>query len=65
MRHNGEGTIPGLRKDGHYVGGFYAPTSAGTYKRVYVYGKTWKQTRDKLVEEQAKIVRGIPVAAES
>jgi integrase len=64
-RHNGEGTISGPRKDGRYVGAFYAPTSVGTYKRVYVYGRTWEQARDKLVEEQAKIIRGIPVAAES
>jgi len=64
-RHNGEGTISGPRKDGRYVGAFYAPTTAGTYKRVYVYGRTWEQARDRLVEEQSKIVRGIPVAADS
>ena len=64
-RHNGEGTISGPRKDGRYVGAFYAPTTAGTYKRVYVYGKTWEQARDRLVEEQSKVVRGIPVADES
>ncbi len=64
-RHNGEGTISGPRKDGRYVGAFYAPTSTGTYKRVYVYGRTWEQAHDRLVEEQSKVVRGIPVAAES
>jgi integrase len=64
-RHNGEGTISGPRKDGRYVGAFFALTSAGTYKRVYVYGKTWEQARDRLVVEQSKVVRGIPVAAES
>ncbi len=64
-RHNGEGTISGPHKDGRYVGAFYAPTSAGTYKRVYVYGKTREEARDKLVEEQAKVLRGIPTAAES
>ena len=64
-RHNGEGTISGPRKDGRYVGAFYAPTTAGTYKRVYVYGRTWEQARDKLVEAQAKTIRGVPVAAES
>jgi integrase len=63
-RHNGEGTISGPRKDGRYVGAFYAPTSAGTYKRVYVYGKTWDQARDRLIEEQSKVQRGIPVANE-
>jgi hypothetical protein len=64
-RHNGEGTISGPRKDGRYVGAFYAPTSAGTYKRVYVYGASWEKARDRLIEEQAKVLRGIPVAAES
>jgi integrase len=64
-RHNGDGTISGPRKDGRYVGAFYAPSSAGSRKRFYVYGKTWEEARDKLIEEQAKIVRGIPVATES
>jgi len=64
-RHNGEGTISGPRKDGRFVGAFYAPTSAGTYKRVYVYGASWEKARDRLIEEQAKVLRGIPVAAES
>lgn len=64
-RRNGEGTIFGPRKDGRYVGAFYAPTSTGTYKRVYVYGNTWEQARDRLIEEQAKVGRGVPVAAES
>lgn len=64
-RRNGEGTIFGPRKDGRYVGAFYAPTSTGTYKRVYVYGQTWEQARDRLIEAQAKTGRGIPVAAES
>jgi integrase len=63
-RINGEGTISGPRKDGRYVGAFYARTTAGTSKRVYVYGKTWEEARDRLVEEQAKALRGIPVAAE-
>lgn len=64
-RLNGEGTISGPRKDGRYVGAFYARTSAGTIKRVYVYGKTREQARDRMVEEQSKAIRGIPAAAES
>ena len=47
------------------MGAFYAPTSAGSYKRVYVYGKTWDEARERLIEEQAKTGRGIPVAAQS
>jgi hypothetical protein len=66
-RLNGEGTISGPRKDGRYVGAFYAPTTAGTRKRVYVYvyGRTREEARDKLIEEQAKAARGIPQAAQS
>jgi integrase len=64
-RPNGEGTISGPRKDGRYVGAFYAQTTAGTMKRVYVYGRTREQARDRLVAEQSKAIRGIPVAAES
>ena len=64
-RLHGEGSIYGPRKDGLYVGAFYTRTSAGRIKRVYVYGKTWKQARDRLVEEQSKAIRGIPAAAES
>jgi integrase len=64
-RLNGEGTISGPRKDGRYVAAFYTRTSAGMIKRVYVYGKTWAQARDRLVEEQSKAIRGIPTGAES
>ena len=62
---NGEGTISGPRKDGRYVGAFYAPTSAGTVKRVYVYGRTYDEARAKLVTEQAKVMAGTPVPGKS
>lgn len=64
-RLNGEGTISGPRKDGRYVGAFYAPTTAGTRKRVYVYGQTREEAHGKLIAEQAKAARGIPVPAQS
>jgi integrase len=64
-RLNGEGTISGPRKDGRYVGAFYATTSTGTRKRVYVYGRTREEAHDKLIEGQAKAARGIPVPAQS
>jgi integrase len=64
-RVNGDGTISGPRKDGRYVGAFYAPTTAGTRKRVYVYGHTREEARERLLEEQAKVQQGIPVAARS
>jgi integrase len=65
QRPNGEGTISGPRKDGRYVGAFYALTTAGTRKRVYVYGRTREEAHERLVEEQAKAGRGIPVPAQS
>jgi integrase len=64
-RANGEGTISGPRKDGRYVGAFYALTTAGTRKRVYVYGRTRDEARERLIEEQAKAGKGIPVPAQS
>ena len=50
-KRNGEGTISGPRKDGRYVGAFYAPTTTGTTKRVYVYGRTYHEAREKLIAE--------------
>jgi len=64
-KRNGEGTISGPRKDGRYVGAFYAPTSAGTIKRVYVYGRTYEEARENLIREQAKVTSGIPVPVRS
>jgi hypothetical protein len=58
-KRNGEGTISGPRKDGRYVGAFYAPTNAGTVKRVYVYGSTWDEARDKLLRAQSTAAAGI------
>lgn len=64
-KRNGEGTISGPRRDGRYVGAFYAPTNTGTTKRVYVYGRTYEEAREKLIAEQAKVMAGIPVSAQS
>jgi integrase len=64
-RLNGEGTVSGPRKDGRYVGAFYASTSAGTRKRVYVYGRSREEAHAKLVEELARVGRGVPVPAQS
>jgi hypothetical protein len=65
QRLNGEGTISGPRKAGRYVGAFYALTTAGIRKRVYVYGRTREEAHERLIEEQAKAGRGIPVPAQS
>ena len=64
-RVNGEGTISGPRKDGRYVGAFYALTTAGTRKRVYVYGRTREEAHERLVDAQSKAAQGIPVPAQS
>jgi integrase len=64
-RLNGEGTISGPRKDGRYVGAFYALTTDGTRKRVYVYGRTREQAHERLIEAQSKNAQGIPVPAQS
>ena len=42
-----------------------APTNTGTTKRVYVYGRTHAEAREKLIAEQAKVMAGIPVPAQS
>jgi integrase len=65
QRTRGEGTISGPHKDGRYVGAFYALTTAGTRRRVYVYGRTREEAHERLVEEQSKAARGIPVPARS
>ena len=65
QRSKGEGTISGPRKDGRYVGAFYALTTAGSRKRVYVYGRTREEAHQRLVEEQSKAARGIPVPVRS
>jgi integrase len=65
QRSRGEGTISGPRKDGRYVGAFYALTTAGTHKRVYVYGRTREEAHERLIEEQSKAARGIPIPARS
>src|SRR5215472_11135393 len=65
QRLNGEGTVSGPRKDGRYVGAFYASTNAGTRKRIYVYGWTREEVHGKLIDEQAKASRGVPVPAQS
>ena len=46
-RANGEGTIY-QRKDGRYEGAAFVPTTAGTVKRVHVYGRTRDDVRRQL-----------------
>ena len=63
-RANGEGTIY-QRKDGRYEGAAFVPTTAGTVKRVRVYGRTRDDVRRQLTKLLEQADQGIPVAAES
>ncbi|MFE2440800.1 tyrosine recombinase XerC [Streptomyces sp. NPDC059426] len=57
---NGEGTIV-QRKDGRWHGAAYVLTPDGTYKRRFVYGKSWDDVHDKLTRLKADSQSGIPV----
>jgi hypothetical protein len=63
-RANGEGTIY-QRKDGRYEGAAFVPTTAGTVKRVRVYGRTHDDVRRQLTRLLEQADQGIPVAAEN
>jgi hypothetical protein len=63
-RSNGEGTIY-QRKDGRYEGAAYVPTTAGTLKRVRLYGRTHDEVRRKMTKLLEQADQGIPIAAES
>jgi hypothetical protein len=63
-RANGEGTIY-QRKDGRFEGAAFVPTTAGTYKRVRMYGRTREDVRRQLTKLLEQADQGIPVAAES
>ncbi|WP_018653808.1 tyrosine-type recombinase/integrase [Actinomadura flavalba] len=63
-RANGEGTIV-QRKDGRYEAKVFVPTTAGTIKRVSVYGRTREECHAKYVKLKAQADDGVPVASES
>jgi integrase len=63
-RSNGEGTIV-QRKDGRYEAKVFVPTTAGTLKRLSVYGKTREECHAKYVKLKTQADDGIPVASES
>ena len=48
-RANGEGTIA-KRTDGRFVGAAYVPVIGGGRRRVFVYGRTRREAREKLDE---------------
>jgi integrase len=59
-RVNGDGSLT-KRADGRWMGRYYAWTSAGTRKRVTIYGKTRQEAADKMREAQERNRQGIPV----
>ena len=59
-RASGEGSIA-RRADGRWMGRFYAWTTAGTRKRITVYGRTRQQVTERMREAQERNRQGIPV----
>jgi integrase len=62
-RGNGDGSLY-QRRDGRWVGAYYAPTVSGARRRVVVYGKTREEARDKMNKAQQDARAGIPVPDE-
>jgi integrase len=56
----GDGTVH-PRKDGRWAAAIFAPTTAGTRKRIWVYGKTHAEADEKLTELKARIQQGVPI----
>jgi hypothetical protein len=51
-RANGEGTIY-QRRDGRYEGAAFVPTTAGTVKRIRLYGRTREDVRRQLLPAES------------
>jgi integrase len=63
-RANGEGTIV-QRKDGRYEAKLFVPTTAGTFKRLSVYGKSREECYAKYAKAKSQADDGIPIASET
>ena len=63
-RANGEGTI-WQRRDGRWCGAIYAATNHGGRKRVYVYGKSRLEAREKLTALLSELDRGVRISEEN
>ncbi|WP_245981129.1 N-terminal phage integrase SAM-like domain-containing protein [Streptomyces reniochalinae] len=59
-RANGDGSIT-RRPNGTYEGRAYVTTTLGIRKRVFVYGKTRDEVREKVTQLQAQENQGMPV----
>ena len=62
-RANGEGTIY-KRPDGRYAGAAFVPMAGGGRDRIWVYGRTREEARDKLDDLMRQADDGIPRARE-
>lgn len=60
-RANGEGTIA-KRSDGRYTAAAFVPVSGGGRRRIYVYGRTRDEVREKLDDLMRQADDGIPRA---
>lgn len=49
---NGSGTIK-KRKDGRYEGQVFVRTTSGEFKRVSVYGRSWEDCDEKIIQLKA------------
>jgi hypothetical protein len=58
---NGEGSIFQRKSDNRWVGSAYVLTVEGARKRKTVYGDTWEEAHERLVELKSKSQRGIPI----
>jgi integrase len=59
-RANREGSI-WQRQDGRWTGAAYVLTTAGTFRRAYVYGRSRDEVHARLVKLQDRSARGMPV----
>jgi integrase len=57
---NGAGTIY-RRKDGRFEGAIYLSTPSEVRKRFRIYGRTWRETHDKLTELKMQAQDGSPL----
>ena len=62
-RHYGDGSLY-RRRDGRWIGAFFAPTVSGGSRRVTVSGRTREEARDKMRKAQQDASTGMPVPDE-
>ncbi|MGI5237007.1 tyrosine-type recombinase/integrase [Dactylosporangium sp. CA-139066] len=60
-RRNGEGSVYQRKSDGRWVGAAYVLTTSGVRRRKVVYGDSWEEAHEQLVQLVANSHKGIPV----